>query len=367
MPFVRPRVEPSAALMARLHAVLASGHLSNGGPCVRELEVRLGDRLGCQVLAVANGTVALQAALSLVQRPGRVVIPSFTFLATANAVRAVGRDLVFCDVDPGRWTLDPSSLAALLDAHDDIAAVVAVNVYGQPAPMAAIVELCRPRDIDVFIDNAHGFGSSEAGQPWPDGVRAAAHSMHATKVLPAAEGGFVAVASEQDGARIAKLRNHGHAEAPGDIEPGFNAKLSELHAAVALEGLATIDQVLAERRGHLRTLRESVLALPGQPLQLQAARADVVENGQNFVVATPPGACLRWADALAELGIGSRRYFWPSLTAISSLAGSGVTPVADAVAARVLALPLWSGMSAEDVARLASSLAIAAARCQEAR
>lgn len=351
--------------MTRIRQALDSGHLSNGGANVVELEARLGARLGAHALTFSNGTTALQAALSLVSRPGRVVVPSFTFLATANAVRAVGRDVLLCDVDPDHWTLDPGSLHRLLGQNEDVAAVVAVNVYGQPAPTQAIVELCAPRDVAVIIDNAHGFGSLEGGQPWPDGVRAVAHSLHATKVLPAAEGGFVAVASAADAATLQQLRNHGLADEADQIVPGLNGKLSELHAALALEGLDSIDEVLAQRRAAVRSLRQAVLALPGRPLQLQAPRDDVVENGQNFVVATAPGTRERWIDALTALGIGSRRYFWPSLTSVPAFAGAGATPVADALAERVLALPLWSRMSPDEVARLASALAIAAERCEE--
>ena len=365
MPFVRPYVATGPALIERLASVLASGQLSNDGANVRELETLLSNHLGAHVLAVNSGTAALEGALSLIDGTGGVVIPSFTFLATANAVVTVGREVVLCDVDPDHWTLDPVALARILDERNDIAAVVAVNVYGQPAPMAEILAVCAPRGVDVLIDNAHGFGSLENGVAWPNGVRAVAHSLHATKVLPAAEGGFIAVSSEADATFLRRRRNHGLAATPSEIVPGVNAKLSELHAAVALACLNEIDEILSLRREHLAILRDVVLSLPGRPLQLQKERPGVVENGQNFVVATAAAVRERWIDAFAELGIGTRRYFWPSMSAVPAFAGAGATPLADSLSERVLALPLWSRMSPDELKRVADGIVLAAQRCRE--
>lgn len=363
IPFVRPHVAVDASLLATLAAVLRSGHLSNDGPQVRALEAALSACLGHTTLCTHSGFSALQLAVRCVRRPGAIVVPAFTFVASANAVRAEGRAVYLCDVDAAHWTLCPAALDELLRARGDVAAVMAVNVYGEPADLDALLRVCAAHDVDLLLDNAHGMGSSLHGRPWPVGVRAAAHSMHATKVLPAAEGGFVALAPDVDAEPLRQARNHGLGGDPKDAAPGINAKLSDLHAALALHGLQDLDAVIEGRRATLARLRALVAGLcadegEGSTLQLPAPRLGAIGNGQNFAVAVGDGDAVGWQAALARHGVGSRRYFHPSLSAVGYLAsGQAPTPIADDLAARVLALPLWSRMPEPTVAAVEAGLA----------
>lgn len=367
IPFVRPHVDVDEALLASLAAVLRSGQLSNDGPRVRALEAALSERLGHVTLCTGSGFTALQLAIRCVRRPGAVVVPAFTFVATANAVHAEGRQVRLCDVDAAHWTLCPTALDALLRAHSDVAAVMAVNVYGEPADLDALLRVCTDHDVDLLLDNAHGMGSLLHGRPWPAGVRAAAHSMHATKVLPAAEGGCVALRPDVDPEPLRQARNHGLGGDPAQATAGINAKLSDLHAAVALHGLRDLDAVLDGRRAALRRLRATVARLcdtdgDRPALQLPVARPGAIGNGQNFAVAACDGDAAGWQAALARHGVGSRRYFHPTLSAVGYLRpGQAPTPIADDLAARVLALPLWSRMPSETLAAVETGLAAAIA------
>ena len=359
VPWVRPFVEPDTALLARLRRSLVSGHLTNGGPLVREFEARVAGWLGVDdSVAVGSGTVALTLAALALGLEGRFILPSFTYAATASAFELLGLTPEFCEVDPETWTLCPEALARLLRGGRRYAAVVAVNAFGVPPDTAAIGALCREAGVPFVYDDAHGLGTSVGGVRVPPEPDVVTFSLHATKVLPAVEGGLVVARDPRLAAELRRLRTHGLAPDPLDSTPGPNAKLDELRAAVALHGLATLDATLARRRAYGARMRARASA-HADTLRIQRLAPGVESSFQNFavVVDAARGEIPDLAARLAESGVETRRYFFPALHRMRRFDGVRPDlPITDAIASRVLSLPLHARMTEPDLARVLAAI-----------
>lgn len=357
MPQIRPCLQPDAALQETLQQILQSGRLSNGGPQVQRLDRELAALAGvAHAVAVCNGWAALVLALQAVARPGTaVVLPGFTFVATRNAVTSLDLEPVFCDVDAQTWTLDPAALAAILAKRADVAAVVAVTVFGVRPPLQALAELCRPRKIPLVVDDAHGAGvaaTDDRALQWAD---AAAWSLHATKTVPAGEGGAVLLHTQEHAVQCRSWTNHGIAAEPLAGTDGYNFKLSELHAAVGLHSIATLPARQRERARAAEALRSQLQR--DHRWQLQEIPAGNVSNHQN-VVALWRGAAdsLAVIDHLRAAGIEARRYFWP-LPNWLGLAHRRALPICDDVGARTVSLPIYDNMTDAEVGRICAAIA----------
>ena len=352
---VRPHVGDVPRLTARLEAVLESGNLTNG-PTVRELEETLAARLQVRhVVAVSSCTAGLMLVLQSQGVRGRVVMPSFTFAASAHAVSWAGGTPIFADVDPGSLTLDPASAERLLDGA---VAMTATHIYGTPCQVESLQALADEAGIPLVYDAAHALGSTRAGKPVGGFGTAEVFSMSPTKVTTAAEGGIVATDDDEVAAHVRLGRNYGNS---GDYDcafPGLNARMSELHAAVALAGLEGLDERLARRRRLVDRFWSAVAGVPG-------IRPPVVADGDSStykdltLVVTPDQLGLdvpALTEAFAAEGIDSRRYFYPPIhrqKAYADVPLESDLPVTDDLSQRVITPPLFSAMTEDDVSRLA--------------
>lgn len=352
---VRPHVGDVDALTTRLGTVLASGNLTNG-PTVRELEEQLADRLAVRhVMAVSSCTAGLMLVLQSQGVRGRVVMPSFTFAASAHAVSWAGGTPAFADIEPESLTLDPDSAARQLDGA---AAMTATHIYGTPCHVEDLQKLADDAGIPLVYDAAHALGSVRRGKPIGGFGTAEVFSMSPTKVTTAAEGGIVATDDDEVAEHVRLGRNYGNS---GDYDcafPGLNARMSELHAAVALSGLVGLDERLTRRRALVDTFWARVSGVPGirQPV---VADDDLSTYKDLTIVVTPDELGLDVPAVTAALqaeGIDSRRYFYPPIhrqKAYADSASSLDLPVTDDLSQRVITPPLWSAMSDAEVERLA--------------
>jgi dTDP-4-amino-4,6-dideoxygalactose transaminase len=347
VPAIQVQIEPDGHLMARLEEILASGHVTNDGPELVAFEREIASWLGvANVVAVASGSAALVLGLvALRLKPGRVILPSFTYIATLNAIVQDGREPLFADIDPVTWTLCPDSVASLLASHDDVAAIVAVNAYGVPADLDALAALAKASGCALISDSAHAIGmDAPYGRVHPEPV-VQAWSLHATKVLPAVEGGLVTTPSAEVAEEVRRLRRHGLASDVSTSGPGFNARMDELRAAVARHSLVRLDDALTRRRAYSARLRAHLTARCDGLFQLQGCPSGVSPNGQNLAVLwRGAGAVDDAIAALADEGVEGRRYFWPALHTLQRFAGHRPLPVTEEVTGRVLCLPLYGRM-----------------------
>jgi dTDP-4-amino-4,6-dideoxygalactose transaminase len=360
LPLARPGVADPARVAAEIEAALRSGVLTNG-PTVRRLEAVAADYLGVRhVVAVSSCTAGLMLVLRCAELSGDVVVPSFTFAATAHAVAWNGLRPVFADVDPRTLTLDPGSVERVLGART--AAILATHVYGTPCDVEGLRELADTDGIRLFFDAAHAFGSEHGGVRVGGLGDAEVFSMSPTKVLVAGEGGLISTDDDLLAERLRIARDYGN---PGDYDclfVGLNARLSELHAAVALASFEDLEERLVERAEIARWYRDALTATPGIgfPLVTEGDRSTykdltILVDEDGFGVDADA-----LAGSLAAAGIETRRYYSPPvhrMRAYGHLNGHvGPLPETERASRRVLSLPLWRGMAPGDVARVAASI-----------
>lgn len=358
LPLVRPTIDDPEALIAALGRVVDSGMLTNGAQ-VRQLEEAVGERLGTEVVAVSSCTAGLMLVLQALGATGRVVLPSFTFSASAHAVVWAGGAVDFADVEAERGTLDPNGLGELLAGAS---AISATHIYGTPCEVEALERLAGDAGIPLVFDAAHALGSARNGVPVGRFGVAEVFSLSPTKVVVAGEGGLVATTDRALADTLRMGRDYGN---PGDYDtrfPGLNARMSELHAAVALSSFARLDEHVA-RRGELVDRFEATIAgVPGLRV-VRPADGDTSTFKDLTVVVDQHAYGLEAAGlqrALKAEGIDSRRYYHPPIHGQAAYAERWRTPrplpVTDELARSVLSPPLWSHMSEATIERVASAV-----------
>ena len=361
LPLARPEVANPAAVARAIAGILASGVLTNG-PYVRRLEETAAAYLGVRhCIAVSSCTAGLMLALRVSGLSGDVVLPSFTFSATAHAVAWNGLRPVFTDIRPDTLLLDPAAAAKATGMRTS--AILATHTYGTPCDVESLSKVARRNGIRLFFDAAHAFGSRR-GQAMVGGFGdAEVFSLSPTKVLIAGEGGIVATNDDALAERCRYGRDYGN---PGDYDArfvGLNARMSELHAVTALASFGDLEERIARRNQLAERYRKALDEVDG--IDFPAVNEGDRSTYKDFTVLVDAERFGRDAEALAAAlaaeGVQTRRYYSPPVhrqRAYRTVGPSnGALPVTDAAAARVLTLPLWTGMDDELVDRVGVAVA----------
>ncbi|MGW1995013.1 DegT/DnrJ/EryC1/StrS family aminotransferase [Embleya sp. NPDC001921] len=359
LPLTRVRVPEREELARRLDTILTSGQLTDGAT-VRELEEDAAARLEVPyVVAVSNCTSGLMLALQALGASGSVAMPGFTFSATAHAAHWAGTTPVFAEVDPDSLTLDPTDAAALL-AESGASALMATHVYGTPCRVEELAKVAADAGVPIVYDAAHALGSRRAGTPIGGFGAAEVFSLSPTKVVTAGEGGLIATRDEGLAQACRLGRGYGN---PGDYDclfPGLNARMSELHAALALVSLRGLPERVAARSHLVGVFADAIADVPG--LRLPALADGDVSTWKDLTLIVDPEVfgldTPTLARALKADGIDSRRYFHPPVNRQKAYAHlpARPLPITDDVSARVLTLPLWSHMDEPTVRRVADTV-----------
>lgn len=356
IPLVRPRIADSGKVAGHIRKILETGILTNG-PYVRAFEDRAARFLGVRhCIAVASCTSGLMLTLRAAELRGDVIVPSFTFAATAHAVVWNGLRPVFADVDPRTLTLSPAAVEHAIGTRT--CAILATHVYGTPCDIEGLDAVARANGLPLFFDAAHAFGSRHAGTPVGGFGNAEVFSLSPTKVLVSGEGGIVATNDGLLAERIRIGRDYGN---PGDYDclfVGLNARMSEVHAAIGLASLENLEERIAERNALARSYVEALSTFPG--VTFAAVPDGDVSTYKDFTVLIEPEGFGIDADGLAAAlsteGIETKRYYDPPVHAMHAyrqLGGrNGGLAVTELVSRRVLTLPLWSGMTEAHVGRV---------------
>jgi len=356
--FARPLTPPLDDIVERLRPSYESGLLTNG-PLLRELEQRLADRLDvAHVVGVASCTTGLMLTLQATGVRAPVVLPSFTFSATAHAAAWNGLTPVFAECDPWTLQLDP------VDAESRLAAsgagmIIATHVFGAPAPVQALTELANRRRVPLVFDAAHGLGTMYAGRPVGGFGVAEVFSMSPTKLVIAGEGGVVATNDTALAESVRMGRDYGNRGDYNTAFPGLNARLSEFHAATALVSLDHLDDHVATRGSLAERYTKGLVDVAG--IRMPTVAADDVANYKDFTVMFDEAFGLdrdTVAIALEAEGIETRRYFWPPVHRHQAYAHLPKTdlPVTDGVAGSVLSLPMFGDLQEDEVDRVVEAL-----------
>jgi UDP-N-acetyl-3-dehydro-alpha-D-glucosamine 3-aminotranferase len=341
-------------LLERVSTVLSSGRYVLG-PEVEGFEHELAAYLGVRhVIGVANGTDAITIALrALGIRPGEeVVLPSFTFYATAEAAVTAGARPVFCDVDPVTRNVSVETVRAVVSPRT--AAIVAVDLFGSPAPVPELRELGLP----VLEDAAQALGASLGGRRAGALGDAATISFYPSKNLGCfGDGGAIATDDDEVAELARALRFHGSRDKRSFVYVGYNSRLDELQAALLRVLLPHLDTWAENRRAAAEAYVAAGLA---EHVSVPKAAAGSVPAWHLYVVGTPRADALR--EALAEAEIQSRGYYRTPLHRQAAMApyAAGVDlPVTDELSATNLALPMGSALTTDQVERVVSAVAAA--------
>ena len=327
---------PQAEYIELLNQIWQSHILTNQGPLLKQLEEQLRRYLGVQYLQIlANGTLALELALDALEiRSGEIITTPFSYVATTSAVLWQRCTPIFVDIDPATLCLDPAKIEAAVTPRTR--AILGVHVFGYPCELDAIAAIAARHDLKVIYDAAHAFGVRFRGRSLLDYGDAAACSFHATKLFHTIEGGCCIVHSEETNSRLELAKRFGHNN-DDHRQLGINAKNSEFHAAMGLCNLKYFPEIVEKRRQcseYYDFLLDGRLRRPVLPQDCE------YNYGYYPVIFESEKRLLEAMERLRKEEIYPRRYFWPSLNLLPYLKRKDACPISEALAARILCLPL---------------------------
>lgn len=354
----RPNIGDRKRLLERIESILDRRWLTNDGPLVQELERRLAAFLGVRhAVAMCNATVGMEVALRALGAGGEVIVPSYTFVATAHVPHWLGMTPVFADVDERTHTLDPGSVERAITPRTS--AIAGVHLWGRACDVDALSEIARRHDLKLMFDAAHAFACSHHGVMIGGFGDVEVFSFHATKFFNTFEGGAATTNDDELARRMRLMRNFGFAGYDTIVAEGTNAKMSEVSAAMGLTNLESLDTFIEANRRHWQQYAARLGPMRGlRVLQYDATEAN---NYQYVVVEVDAESAGVGRDRLVERlwqeGVLARRYFHPGAHRAEPyrtlFAGRTFElPVTERLCERVLVLPNGTDLTAEDVERV---------------
>ncbi|MEO9296239.1 MAG: DegT/DnrJ/EryC1/StrS family aminotransferase [Nitrososphaera sp.] len=328
-----------------------------GGKRVRDFESSLRSYLGAKyAIAVNSGTAALQAALMAagVGQGDEVLLPSFTFVATANSVVATGAKPVFVDINKTDFTIDVSDAKKKMTKKTK--AVIPVHLYGHPCDMDELLELADRRSIPVIEDACQSLGSTYKKRQTGTFGAMGCFSMYASKVLTAGEGGAIVTDDKKLADRLLMIRNHGMVEGYDTRILGLNLRLPELSAAIAKVQMQKLGVMLDARKRNAERLSQLLASAKG--FSIPEETGDKKFNWYLYTILFSKSSAREAAKkALHESEIGYAVYYDPPVHRTPFYRDKAVPlPATEWCAKRVLSLPVHPGVSEQDVERIATSL-----------
>ena len=357
---VRSSMPPIEEFYEEIKDIWDSRWLTHTGPKHQELAEKLAERFGVKEVSLfANGHLALKAALSTFPAGSEVITTPYTFASTTLAIVRCGLIPVFCDIESVYYTMDPEKIEPLIT--EKTVAIVPVHVYGHLCDWRRIREIAQKHDLKVIYDAAHAFGVLDDGRSSSSLGDISMLSFHATKVFHTIEGGALVHNDSELSRAFASWRQFGmRVEAGGAGEQsevvGTNAKLTEFAAAMGLCNLRHIDGEISLRRKAGRRYYERLSDKPG--IILCPAQPGVTWNYAYMPVLFQPETlgCSRddVLERLKENDIYARKYFYPICSQFPICANfeNQETPIAKRVSEQILCLPLYAGLTVEEVDRI---------------
>jgi dTDP-4-amino-4,6-dideoxygalactose transaminase len=369
----RPNLGNRAKLLERVNNILDDRWLTNDGPYVQEFEQRIADMIGVRhCVAMCNATVALEITIRALELSGEVIVPSFTFVATAHALQWQGVTPVFSDIDPKSHNLDPARIEQMITSRTS--AIIGVHLWGRACNVEALASIAASRGLKLLFDAAHAFGCSHKGRMIGGFGDAEVLSFHATKIINSFEGGAVVTNNDVLANKISLMRNFGFAGYDNVTRLGLNGKMTEVCAAMGLTSLEAMPGIVAVNRRNCGVYRESLRALPGISLVEYDPRE---HNNFHYIVVEidPERAPLNRGELLAVLhkeNVLARRYFWPGCHRMapygSLYPGAHLfLPQTERVAAQVMTLPTGQAITPEIIRNICDIISTAFENAAEVR
>lgn len=352
----RPSMPDFDEFMKEVRDIWDSRWLTNMGEKHRELQASLLKYFDVDgVELFTNGHMALELSLQALNLQGEVITTPFTFASTTHAIVRNGLIPVFCDIDPTDFTIDVTKIERLIT--DRTSAIMPVHVYGNVCNVKEIDRIAKKYGLKVVYDAAHAFGVRYKNKSVANYGDVSCFSFHATKVFHTIEGGAACFHDSELGAELYRLKNFGIRGPESVNGVGANAKMNEFCAAMGICNLRHIDDALEKRKAVAKRYCELLGDVDG--LQLNPVQKNVTPNYAYFPMIIDEkqfGASRNEVfEALAQAGIGARKYFYPLTSTFDCFHGRydvSATPVALHVSKRVLTLPLYADLSLTDVEKI---------------
>lgn len=307
----RPNIGDRKAFLQRVDQILDNEWLTNNGPMVREFERRIATHLGVKhCVAMCNGTIALEIAIRALALEGEVIVPSWTFIATAHSLYWQGITPVFADIDPATQNLDPDAVRRMITPRTT--GIIGVHLWGRAAPIDELQAIADEHGLKLMFDAAHAFGSTYNGATIGRFGACEVLSFHATKAFNTMEGGAVVTNDDELAEAMRLMRNFGFIGYDEVIHPGTNGKMIEVCAAMGLANLEMIDEVIAANKRNHSAYAEALADTPGIRV-MQYSPAE--RNSHHYVVLEVSEDCEATRDRIVSAlqceNILARKYFWP--------------------------------------------------------
>lgn len=307
----RPNIGNQQVFLSRVSQMLDNQWLTNNGPLVQEFERQVAAHLGvAHCVAMCNGTIALEIAIRALELTGEVIIPSWTFIATAHALYWQGITPVFADIDPYTHNLSPEAVRRMITPRTS--GIIGVHLWGRAAPIEELQAIADEYNLKLMFDAAHAFGSTYQGKKIGCFGSCEVLSFHATKAFNAIEGGAVVTDSDELAEKMRLMRNFGFSGYDNVIYPGTNGKMTEVCAAMGLTNLEIIEDIFSLNKKNYLSYKNEIEDIPGLSL---LSYGENEKNSHHYVVVEVGESCKVSRDeiiaALHAENVLARRYFWP--------------------------------------------------------
>ena len=349
----QPNIGNREKFIAQVNDIFDRRWLTNGGTYVTDFEKRIADVINVKhCIAMCNATVGLEIAIRALGLTGEVIIPSFTFVATANALQWQEITPVFCDIDPHTHSIDPAKVEKLINGRTT--GIIGVHLWGKPCDIDGLSKVARQHNLKLLFDSAHAFGCSYKGRMVGNFGDAEVFSFHATKFLNSLEGGAVVTNDDELAQKLRLMRNFGFTSYDRTDSIGVNGKLNEVSAAMGLTNLDSMDEFIAINRRHFKQYQEHLAGFAG--LSFLPYDDDERSNYQYVVLEIDESKCGLTRDELLQIlhaeNVLARRYFYPGchkMEPYKSLYPDAhlSLPETEFVAARVMTLPTGQAITPE--------------------
>ncbi|MDR0724602.1 MAG: DegT/DnrJ/EryC1/StrS family aminotransferase, partial [Prevotellaceae bacterium] len=332
-----PTLAPLSEVTKLLEGIWERGIMTHNGPLVQEFEKKISEFLHVKnMVAVANGTVAIQMAIRALELKGEIITTPFTFIATVSSIIWEGCTPVFVDIDSETLNIDPRKIEERINKHT--VAIMPVHVFGNPCDMESIDAIAAKYKIKVIYDAAHAVGVTYNGKNILEYGDISATSFHATKMLNTAEGGGCVTVDDKLHEKLKRIRFFGFNDSKDVVDDGFNGKMTEVHAAVGLANLAYLQMALDDRKRKYLLYRNILSSCE----QLNFQRINQNSNYSYFpLIFSSENALLKVEKALNSQGIFPRRYFYPSVNTFNCIVPYFPCYRSEDVSKRILCLPLY--------------------------
>lgn len=351
--------------MRCVNDILDSRWLTNHGKYVKELESRVARLVGVRhCIAVCNATIGLELLVRALPMHGEVIVPSFTFVATAHALQWQGISPVFADIDPHTHCLAPASVAAAITSKTT--GIVGVHIWGEPCATAELQQLAERHRLHLIFDAAHAFGCASRGQMIGTFGRAEVFSFHATKFINAFEGGAIVTDDDALAEKLRLMQNFGFSGYDNVIYIGTNGKMTEIAAAMGLANIDSMAEIIEHNRENYLEYQKQLKALPG--LSIKTVSQSEKRNFQYIVTEVDESVLGLTRDELVQVlhaeNVIARRYFYPGVHNMepyrSRPGRSSFLEETEALCKRVLILPTGTAVSRTDIASVCGAIRVAA-------